>query len=92
MQDEEKEKKSYHKDDMEFDISYYIAFNLTIYTMVILYALICPLVLPIGAFHFMLSYYIDKYNLTVLYPKEFEGKDDLSLHITTFAELILYLQ
>ena len=76
---------------MEFDISYYISFNLIIYTIVILYALICPLVLPLGAFYFMISYNIDKYNLTVLYPKEFEGKDDLSLHIIGFADFALYL-
>lgn len=87
----EHEKESYHKDKMEFDISYYISFNLIIYTIVVIYAMICPLVLPLGACYFMLSYNIDKYNLTRLYPKEYEGKGELSLYIFNIAELALYL-
>ena len=39
--------------------------------------MICPLVLPLGAFYFFISYNIDKYNLTCLYPKEYEGKEEL---------------
>ena len=55
------------------DISYYMAFNLVVLTIVMMYSLICPLILPIGAIYYTISYNVDHYNTYYRYPKEYEG-------------------
>lgn len=70
---DEDSKKKGPKDVYYFDIGYNIAFNQIIYIMVFTYGLISPLILLIGCTYFSFKYFIDKYNLTVVYPKEYEG-------------------
>jgi len=53
-------------------LGYNIAFNQIVYTMVLLYCLITPAISILGALYFTIKYFIDKYNLTVVYPKSYD--------------------
>jgi hypothetical protein len=61
------------KDDYFFDQSYFVAFNMVIFTMVLMYAIVSPSILIFGSIYFWIKYIIDKYNLTVLYPKDYDN-------------------
>ena len=75
------------------DISYYIAFNLTILTIVMIYSMICPMVLLIGAIYFALAFNIDWYNVYYRYPKEFSGEaDNFTWWFCRYIELTLIIQ
>ena len=52
------------KDLFSFEISFNVAFNQVIYTMVFIYAVISPFVLILGAFYFFVKYIVDMYLLT----------------------------
>ena len=52
------------KDLFSFEISFNVAFNQVIYTMVFIYAVISPFVLILGALYFFVKYIVDMYLLT----------------------------
>ena len=79
------------KDIFFFDIGYHIAFNQIIYTLVFIYAIVCPMVSFIGGLYFLFKYYIDAYNLTKIYPKEYDGKGEISKHTYYLAHISIYL-
>ena len=60
--------------------------------MVFIYAIISPSICLLGAVYFGLKYFIDKYNLTVLYPKEYESNGDISKNVLNLAQGTLMLQ
>jgi hypothetical protein len=45
-----------------------------------------------GVFYFSIKYVIDKYNLTVIYPKTLEGRGDISTNIYYLANLTIFFQ
>jgi CTP:phosphocholine cytidylyltransferase-like protein len=59
--------------------------------MVFTYGLISPAMLLLGSIYFGFKYFIDKYNLTVVYPKEYEGNGDISKAIYSFSNFGLIL-
>lgn len=78
------------EDKFYMDISYYIAFNQIVYTLVLIFALIQPLTTIVGALYFFIQYIIATYNLTLIYPKEFDGKGEIAKNIQSlgYAALI----
>ena len=88
--EEEQEKKG-PTDVYFFDIGYNIAFNQIIYIMVFTYGLISPCILMLGCLYFSFKYFIDKYNLTVVYPKAYEGRGDISKNIINYSNFSLFL-
>ena len=82
---EPEQKKEKFRDQYSFDIAFNIAFNQVIYTVVFIYAIISPTISLLGAIYFGLKYFIDKYNLTVLYPKEYESNGDISKNVLSLA-------
>jgi len=46
-----------------FNISYSIPYNLAIFTLVLIFSTIVPLILPLGSVFFYIKYLLDKYNL-----------------------------
>lgn len=77
-------------DYYRFELGYNIAFNMIIYLTVFLYALISPIITLIGALYFTIKYYVDKYNLTVVYPKNYDSKGQLSQRIRPLAYFSIY--
>jgi hypothetical protein len=45
-----------------------------------------------GALYFSFKYFIDKYNLTVIYPKEYESNGDISKNVLKLAQITLIFQ
>ena len=54
-----------------------MAFNLIMYIIIMLYSLVNPIITIVGALYFTIKYFFDKYNLTVVYQKNYESKGDL---------------
>ena len=73
-------------------LDYSIAFNQLIYTLVLLYSMLIPPITAFGAIYFLFKYYIDSYNLTVIYPKNYQSKGKLTKKIITYAYTSLYIQ
>lgn len=57
-----------------FDIAYQQAFSISIFTMVFLFSITNPIILPFGCLFFALKFTIDKYNIVWVYPLEFHSK------------------
>ena len=80
------------KDDYFFEVGFHIAFNQVIYTMVLLYSFISPIITLLGATYFTVKYFVDKYNQTMLYPKHYDSKGELSYNIMTLGYCSLAFQ
>jgi len=63
---------------------------MVIYLTIFLYALISPIITLVGALYFTIKYYVDKYNLTVLYPKNYDSQGQLSNKISGLAYFSIY--
>ena len=85
------EKKAF-KDLFTFEISFNIAFNQVIYTMVFIYAVVSPFTLLIGALYFFVKYIVDKYLLCVIYPREYESFGEISANVLRLANISMILQ
>jgi hypothetical protein len=46
--------------------------------------------LLLGALYFTIKYFVDKYNLTVVYPKNNQGNGNISANIYYLANFTLY--
>jgi len=64
-------------DYSRFEVSFGLAFNLIMYIIIMLYSLVNPIITIVGALYFTIKYFFDKYNLTIVYPKNYESKGDL---------------
>ncbi|XAR73735.1 hypothetical protein NMG60_11007806 [Bertholletia excelsa] len=51
----------------KFDFAQYYAFNLTIFSLTMIYSAFAPLVVPVGAIYFGYRYVVDKYNFLFVY-------------------------
>ena len=55
-----------------------------------LYSLVNPIITIVGALYFTIKYFFDKYNLTVVYPKNYDSKGDLGAQIAYYNLLSIY--
>lgn len=60
------------KDTWFFDQGYQLAFVTVIWTIGIFFSAIAPLIPMIVFIYFMIKYWIDKYNLMYVYPREYD--------------------
>lgn len=72
-------------------LDYNIAFMQLIYTLVLLYSMLIPPITFFGFLYFLFKYYIDSYNLTIIYPKNYQSKGKLSSKLIQYAYTSLYL-
>ena len=61
-----------------FNIGYSVPYNSSIFTLVLLFSTIVPLVLPLGSIFFYIKYLFDKYNLIYVWPEQFESAGKIS--------------
>lgn len=80
------------RDIYTFDIAFNIAINQVVYTVTFIYAIISPMIALLGGTYFCIKYFIDKYNLTVLYPKDYESNGEISRSIYYLADITLVIQ
>jgi hypothetical protein len=88
---EDASRKETFRDLYSFDIAFNIAINQVVYTVTFIYAIISPTISLLGAFYFAIKYTIDKYNLTVLYPKDYESNGEISTYIYYLADITLVI-
>lgn len=69
------------KDEYTWEIGFHIAFVQVVFTMILLYALVSPLITLFGALFFTIKYFVDKYNQVYVYPKLYDSKGSLAYHI-----------
>jgi hypothetical protein len=79
-------------DFYRFEIGYSIAFNQVVYTIVFLYSLISPIITLFGALYFTIKYFVDKYNLTHVYPKNYDSRGELAKYLSILNHLSIYFQ
>ena len=60
--------------------------------MVFIYAIVSPAITLFGALYFGIKYVIDKYLLCVVYPKDYEGKGEISRNIYYLATFTIIFQ
>lgn len=53
--------------------------------------IICPIISLLGAIFFALKYFIDKYNLIVVYPKNHSGSVDITWNIHRLGQFNILL-
>lgn len=76
-----------------FNIGYSVPYNSAIFSMVLVFSTVVPLVLPLGSIFFYVKYLLDKYNLIYVCPEQFESAGKISrnkpIYYTVFA-VIMY--
>lgn len=88
----ERKKKMLEKDVYVYQLDYSIAFSQLIFTLTLLYSMLIPPITLFGAIYFYFKYIIDRYNLTIIYPKNYQSKGKLSRRIINYTYVSLYIQ
>ena len=78
LQEKFEKHKERLKSAFEFDMALCIAYNQVIYTMCLIYAVISPVLSLLGALYFLFRLTVDKYNCTILYPKQHESSGNIA--------------
>ena len=74
----EMRQKMMNKDVEVWEISFHIAFNQVVYSIVLLYSLVSPMITLFGALFFTIKYFVDKYNQIYIYPKLYDSKGTIA--------------
>ena len=77
-------------DYYRFEVSFAMAFNMVIFIIVFVYSLITPIITLVGALYFTIKYFVDKYNLTHVYPKNYDSKGQLGIKISQYNHFSIY--
>jgi len=78
-------------DDFAYDLGYYQSHAIVIFTMGLIFSGTNP---PIGIFitlFFAIKYWIEKYNLTFVYNRDFEGGGVIKKQVLPFMVFAIYL-
>ena len=70
-EDEYEKKLNKNKDKFYFPLGYNIAYSLIIYTVVLIFSPVSPIITPFGACYFTVKYFIDKYNISYVYSSDY---------------------
>ena len=71
LEDQYKKKLSGNKDAFYFPLGYNIAYSIIIYTIILIFSPISPIITPFGSCYFTVKYFIDKYNIVYVYPPDY---------------------
>src|SRR4051812_35142643 len=78
-------------DDYAFDLGYHHSYSLVIFTIGLIFCPIVPLISIFGFIFFLIKYYVDKYNLTFVYNKEFEGGGVIKKKVLPYTIFSMYV-
>ena len=78
-------------DDYAFDLGYHHSYSLVIFTIGLIFCPIVPLITVFSTLFFMFKYYVDKYNLTFVYNKEFEGGGIIKKNVLPYLLFAIYV-
>ncbi|XP_046859091.1 CSC1-like protein 2 isoform X2 [Xenia sp. Carnegie-2017] len=73
---------------VEFPFGIQYAWMIAIYSIIIIYSIACPLVVPFGLLYLLLKHFVDRYNLFFIYRPPAHKYTDRSLHNTAIYFLI----
>eukprot|EP00743_Colponemidia_sp_Colp-15_P010510 GILK01011581.1.p1 GENE.GILK01011581.1~~GILK01011581.1.p1 ORF type:complete len:435 (-),score=70.25 GILK01011581.1:217-1395(-) len=79
------------RERVRFDFGYSYASVLSILSMVIVYSIAVPLIVPFGFLFFLLKYTIDKYNFLHIYTVDFESRGDLGKIVYKYCIFVIAL-
>jgi hypothetical protein len=65
---EYQKKLSKNVDNFYFPLGYNIAYSIIIYTIVLIFSPVSPIITPFGCCYFTIKYFIDKYHIAYRYP------------------------
>jgi hypothetical protein len=91
-EDEYEKNQSNKKDATFFPLGYNIAYSLIIYTLVLIFSPIAPMITPFGGCYFTIKYFIDKYNIANVYSPDynFSGGSQLYKRIIWFQYISIF--
>ena len=76
-----------------FNIEYSVPYNASVFTLILMFSTVVPLILPLGSIFFYVKYMLDKYNIIYVCPDQFESAGKISrnktINYSIFA-IILY--
>lgn len=78
-------------DDYAFDLGYHQSYVIVIFTIVLVFSPVVPLISVFGFIFFLFKYNVDKYNLTFVYNREFEGGGIIKKMVIPYLILSLYI-
>lgn len=79
--------------DWFFNIGYSVPYNSAVFTLILMFSTIVPLILPLGSVFFYIKYLLDKYNIIYVCPDQFESAGKISRNKTLYYSIfavILY--
>lgn len=74
-------------DTYAFDLGYHHSYSIVVFTMGLIFSTVEPLISLIAFCFFFGKYYIDKYNLSFVYNREFEGGGDIKSKVMPYIFL-----
>jgi len=77
-------------DDFAFDLGYHQSYSIVIFCMGLIFSGTDPLISIFSMLFFAIKYFIDKYNLTFVYNKEFEGGGVIKKQVLPFMLFSIY--
>lgn len=78
-------------DDFAYDLGYYQSQTIVFFAMGLVFSGTMPLISLFITLFFSMRYYIEKYNLTFSYNKEFEGGGVIKKQVLPFMMLAIYM-
>lgn len=78
-------------DDYAFDLGYHHSYSIVVFTMGLIFSTVEPIISVFGFTFFIAKFYIDKYNLSFVYNKEFEGGGVIKSRVIPFVLFGVFL-
>jgi hypothetical protein len=78
-------------DDYAFDLGYHQSYCIVIFTIGLVFCPFVPLIAIFACLFFSAKYYVDKYNLTFVYNREFEGGGVIKKNVIPYMLFSVYV-
>ena len=78
-------------DDYAFDLGYHHSYALSVFTLCLIFGAVVPVIGFFGFIFFLFKYYVDKYNLTFVYMREFDGGGVIKKKVIPFTLFAIYV-
>jgi len=80
-----------YQDVYFFDLGYFFAFAVVVYSIGIFFSTIAPIIPLICCMYFFIMYWVHKYNLVTLYKKEFDSYQPFGTYACNICVLLVFI-
>ena len=80
-----------YQDVYFFDLGYFFAFAVVVYSIGIFFSTIAPIIPLICCMYFFIMYWVHKYNLVTLYKKEFDTYQPFGTYACNICVLLVFI-